>query len=163
MIAKTLGLPIKRFIASTNNNDTVPRYWASGDWDPKATVATMSNAMDVSRPNNWPRIEALFEFGYLDKEILSAAAIDEEYTQVAMKQLQTEGYVSEPHAAIAYKTLKRDLQEGEVGIFLELPIRQNSARQLKMCWDSQSACRNLLLIVPGKKDFRPKSLLLMKN
>lgn len=118
MIAKTLGLPIKRFIASTNNNDTVPRYWASGDWDPKATVATMSNAMDVSRPNNWPRIEALFEFGYLDKEILSAAAIDEEYTQVAMKQLQTEGYVSEPHAAIAYKTLKRDLQEGEVGIFL---------------------------------------------
>ena len=118
MIAKTLGLPVKRFIASTNSNDTVPRYWASGEWEPNPTVATLSNAMDVSQPNNWPRIEALFELGYLDKAILSAEAVDEEYTQVAMKQLQTEGYVSEPHAAIAYKALKRDLQEGETGIFL---------------------------------------------
>lgn len=118
MIAKALGLPIKRFIASTNKNDTVPRYWASGEWAPKPTVATMSNAMDVSQPNNWPRIEALFEYGYLDKEILSAEAIDEEYTQVAMRQLMKDGYVSEPHAAIAYKSLKRQLLEGETGIFL---------------------------------------------
>ncbi|XOV79026.1 MAG: threonine synthase [Aestuariibacter sp.] len=118
MIAKTLGLPIKRFIASTNANDTVPRYWRSGEWQPKPTVATMSNAMDVSQPNNWPRIEALFEHGYLDKSILSTEAIDEEYTQLAMRQLLADGYVSEPHAAIAYKSLKRDLQEDEVGIFL---------------------------------------------
>jgi len=118
LIAKTLGLPIKRFIASTNSNDTVPRYWQSGDWAPNATVATMSNAMDVSQPNNWPRIEALFEQGYLQKEVLSAEAIDEEYTQVAMKRLQSEGYVSEPHAAIAYKALRKQLQDDEVGIFL---------------------------------------------
>ncbi|BDX05780.1 threonine synthase [Planctobacterium marinum] len=118
MIAKALGLPIKRFIASTNANDTVPRYWASGEWSPKPTVATMSNAMDVSQPNNWPRIEALFEYGYLDKAILSAEAVDEEYTQVAMRQLMKDGYVSEPHAAIAYKSLKRNLTETEVGVFL---------------------------------------------
>ncbi len=61
LIAKTLGLPIKRFIASTNANDTVPRYLESGNWAPKATVATLSNAMDVSRPNNWPRVEELFK------------------------------------------------------------------------------------------------------
>ena len=60
LIAKTLGLPIKRFIAATNANDTVPRYLESGNWAPKATVATLSNAMDVSRPNNWPRVEELF-------------------------------------------------------------------------------------------------------
>jgi len=118
MIAKTLGLPVKRFIASTNNNDTVPRYWASGEWAPNATVATLSNAMDVSQPNNWPRIEALFEQGYLDKSVLAAESVDEEYTQVAMKLLQSEGYLSEPHAAIAYKTLVRQLEEGETGIFL---------------------------------------------
>ena len=118
MIAKALGLPIKRFIATTNANDTVPRYWASGEWSPKPTVATMSNAMDVSQPNNWPRIEALFEYGYLDKGILSAEAIDEEYTQVAMRQLMKDGYVSEPHAAIAYKSLKRNLTETETGVFL---------------------------------------------
>lgn len=118
IIAKTLGLPIKRFIASTNANDTVPRYLASGEWDPKPTVATMSNAMDVSQPNNWPRIEALIEKGYFDKSLLSGESVDEDYTQVAMKQLQTIGYVSEPHAAIGYRALTRQLQDDEVGIFL---------------------------------------------
>lgn len=118
MIAKTLGLPIKRFIAATNANDTVPRYLKTGQWEPHATVATMSNAMDVSQPNNWPRIEALIEQGYIDKSALVGEAVDEDYTQVAMKQLQSLGYVSEPHAAISYRTLTKSLQEGEVGIFL---------------------------------------------
>jgi len=118
MIAKTLGLPIKRFIAATNANDTVPRYLKTGEWQPKATVATLSNAMDVSQPNNWPRIEALIEQGYLPKEILAGDAVDEEYTQVAMKQLAQLGYISEPHAAVAYKSLSRDLQDDEIGLFL---------------------------------------------
>jgi len=118
MLAKVLGLPIKRFVASTNLNDTVPRYWASGNWDPNATVATMSNAMDVSQPNNWPRIEAMFEKGLVDKTSLSATSIDEEYTQLAMKHMASEGYISEPHAAIAYKALVNDLHDDEVGIFL---------------------------------------------
>lgn len=118
MFAKVLGLPIKRFVASTNLNDTVPRYWASGEWDPNATVATMSNAMDVSQPNNWPRIEEMFDKGLVDKALLSATSIDEEYTQLAMKYMAGEGYISEPHAAIAYKALINDLQDDEVGIFL---------------------------------------------
>jgi threonine synthase len=118
MIAKTLGLPIKRFVAATNLNDTVPRYLKTGEWAPNKTVATISNAMDVSQPNNWPRIEALIEQGYLPKEILQGDAIDEEYTQVAMKQLAALGYVSEPHAAVAYRSLMKDLQDDEVGIFL---------------------------------------------
>jgi threonine synthase len=118
MIAKVLGLPIKRFIAATNLNDTVPRYLKTGEWSPNPTQETMSNAMDVSQPNNWPRIEALVEHGYLSKDILTGQSIDEEYTQVAMRQLAQLGYVSEPHAAIAYKALKRDLVEDEVGIFL---------------------------------------------
>ena len=118
MIAKTLGLPIKRFVAATNLNDTVPRYLKTGEWAPNKTVATISNAMDVSQPNNWPRIEALIEQGYLPKEVLQGDAIDEEYTQVAMKQLAALGYVSEPHAAVAYRSLMKDLQDDEVGIFL---------------------------------------------
>ncbi|MFC3121009.1 threonine synthase [Agaribacter flavus] len=118
IIAKTLGLPIKRFIAGTNSNDTVPRYLSTGEWAPKPTVATMSNAMDVSQPNNWPRIEALVEQGYFDKALLLGEAVDEEYTQVAMRQLLQEGYTSEPHAAIAYRCLTKQLQEDEVGVFL---------------------------------------------
>ena len=102
MIAKAMGLPIKRFIAATNLNDTVPRYLETGEWAPKATVATMSNAMDVSQPNNWPRIEALIEHGYVDASILIGDCVDEEYTQVAMRKCAQKGYISEPHAAIAY-------------------------------------------------------------
>ena len=118
MIAKVMGLPIKHFIAATNLNDTVPRYLKTGEWAPKATIATLSNAMDVSQPNNWPRIEAIIEQGYLDKSVLSGDTIDEEYTQVAMRQLAQLGYVSEPHAAIAYKALVRQLEPGQTGIFL---------------------------------------------
>ncbi|MDP5040841.1 MAG: threonine synthase [Paraglaciecola sp.] len=118
MIAKVMGLPISHFVAATNLNDTVPRYLKTGEWDPKATVATLSNAMDVSQPNNWPRIEAIIEQGYLDKSVLSGDTVDEEYTQVAMRQLAQLGYVSEPHAAIAYKALVRHLEPGQTGIFL---------------------------------------------
>ncbi|MBT1450432.1 threonine synthase [Glaciecola sp. XM2] len=118
IIAKTLGLPIKRFIAATNANDTVPRYLVNGKWDPKPTVPTISNAMDVSQPNNWPRIEALVEKGYFDKALLTGESVDEDYTQVAMKQLQALGYITEPHAAIAYRALSRQLHDDEVGIFL---------------------------------------------
>ncbi len=118
MIAKSMGLPIKRFIAATNLNDTVPRYLKTGEWQPKSTVATMSNAMDVSQPNNWPRIEALVEHGYLSGDVLTGDCVDEEYTQLGMKKLQQLGYVSEPHAAIGYKALLRELTDDEVGIFL---------------------------------------------
>ena len=118
MIAKAMGLPIKRFIAATNLNDTVPRYLKTGEWAPKATVATMSNAMDVSQPNNWPRIEALIERGYIDKACLKGEMVDEEYTQLAMRQLAQQGYTSEPHAAIAYRAISHDLEDGEIGLFL---------------------------------------------
>jgi len=71
IIAKTLGLPIKRFIAATNVNDTVPRYLETGQWSPKETIATLSNAMDVSRPNNWPRIEYMIDSGQFEYSALS--------------------------------------------------------------------------------------------
>jgi threonine synthase len=118
LIAKVMGLPVKHFVAATNLNDTVPRYLQSGLWDPKNTVATMSNAMDVSQPNNWPRIEAIIERGYVQVGILSGDTVDEDYTQVAMRQLAQLGYVSEPHAAIAYKALIRHMEAGQTGIFL---------------------------------------------
>ncbi|MBU3021477.1 threonine synthase [Aestuariibacter sp. A3R04] len=118
MIAKAMGLPIKRFVAATNLNDTVPRYLKTGEWAPNQTVATMSNAMDVSQPNNWPRIEALIERGFLDKACLRGECVDEDYTQIAMRQLAQQGYTSEPHAAIAYRAVSHDLAEGEYGLFL---------------------------------------------
>ncbi|MFW8590538.1 threonine synthase [Glaciecola sp. 2405UD65-10] len=118
IIAKLLGLPIKRFIAATNSNDTVPRFLQTGKWEPNETVATISNAMDVSQPNNWPRIQAMVDKGLFDADLLVGEAVDEEYTQGAMRKLASLGYVSEPHAAIAYRCLSKQLEEDEVGIFL---------------------------------------------
>lgn len=118
VLAKAMGLPVKRFIAATNANDTVPRYLADGQWKPAATVATLSNAMDVSQPNNWPRIEALFvREGWSLKDLRSGAVSDDE-TRETMRDLAVKGYISEPHAAIAYRLLRSDLQPGEYGIFL---------------------------------------------
>ena len=118
LLAKSLGLPIKRFIAATNANDTVPRFLGNGEWQPNATVATLSNAMDVSQPNNWPRVEELFRRKTWRLTDLGYGAVSDETTQSTMRELAQIGYISEPHAAIAYRLLRDNLQEGEYGLFL---------------------------------------------
>lgn len=118
LIAKTLGLPIKRFIAATNANDTVPRYLDTGNWSPNATVATLSNAMDVSRPNNWPRVEELFKRNGWALNELHSAAISDAQTEDTLRAMHQLGYLCEPHGAVAYEVLKQDLQPGETGLFL---------------------------------------------
>ncbi|HHI5012231.1 TPA: threonine synthase [Vibrio parahaemolyticus] len=118
LLAKALGLPIKRFIAATNANDTVPRYLETGKWEPKPTVATTSNAMDVSQPNNWPRIEELCRVKEWGLETLGKGAVSDEQSAQSVKDLYALGYLCEPHGAIAYRVLEEQLQEGETGLFL---------------------------------------------
>ncbi|MFS2222926.1 threonine synthase [Pantoea sp. B65] len=118
LLAKSLGLPVKRFIAATNANDTVPRFLTSGQWQPNTTVATLSNAMDVSQPNNWPRVEELFRRKTWRLSDLATGAVSDETTKATMRELDGIGYVSEPHAAIAYRLLRDQLQPGEFGLFL---------------------------------------------
>ncbi|AKD39926.1 TPA: threonine synthase [Pasteurella multocida] len=118
LIAKSLGLPIKRFVASTNVNDTVPRYLRSGNWQPHDTVATLSNAMDVSRPNNWPRVEELFKRNGWALSELHSDAVNDYETEQTLKAMYAKGYLCEPHGAVAYRVLKQDLQPGETGLFL---------------------------------------------
>jgi len=118
LLAKALGLPVKRFIVATNANDTVPRYLANGSWDPKITIPTLSNAMDVSRPNNWPRVEELFKLKGWDLQQLGYAARSDEETRASLKKLHSQGYLSEPHGVIAWDVLQSQLQAGETGIFL---------------------------------------------
>ena len=118
LLAKALGLPVKRFIAATNANDTVPRYLESGKWEPKPTVATTSNAMDVSQPNNWPRIEELCRIKDWGLETLGKGAVSDEQSAQSVKELFELGYLCEPHGAIAYRVLDEQLQAGETGLFL---------------------------------------------
>ncbi|WP_029684571.1 threonine synthase [Tatumella saanichensis] len=118
LLAKSLGLPVKRFIAATNANDTVPRFLTSGEWAPNKTVATLSNAMDVSQPNNWPRVEELFRRKTWQLSELGHGTLNDEQTREAVRELAKEGYISEPHAAIAWRVLRDQLQDGEYGLFL---------------------------------------------
>ncbi|MEC6832194.1 threonine synthase [Photobacterium toruni] len=118
LLAKSLGLPVKRFIAATNVNDTVPRYLHTGEWTPKTTVATISNAMDVSQPNNWPRIEELCQLKGWGLDELGYGAVDDKQTAITLKQMYADGYLCEPHGAIAYNVLEQQLAENETGLFL---------------------------------------------
>ena len=118
LLAKSLGLPIKRFIAATNANDTVPRFLATGQWQPHNTVATLSNAMDVSRPNNWPRVEELFRRKIWQLKELAYGHVSDDVTRQTVRELSQLGYISEPHAAIAYRVVRDTLQPGEFGLFL---------------------------------------------
>lgn len=118
LIAKALGLKA-RFVISCNANDTVPRYLKSGNWEPHQTVATLSNAMDISRPNNWPRVEALVKMMGWSLKNFDFGSMSDAQTEKTMQALYKKtGYILEPHAAIAYQTLADNLKEGETGIFL---------------------------------------------
>ena len=118
LLAKACGLPVSRFVIATNANDTVPRYLASGRWEPRDTIPTLSNAMDVSRPNNWPRVEELFRVMNWNLSDLTSGAVDDAGTEEAMRKLKKLGYISEPHGSIAWSVLSDTLAPDETGIFL---------------------------------------------
>ncbi len=119
LIARQIGAPIKRFIAATNANDTVPRYLIDKTWSPNKTVETVANAMDVSDPSNWPRIMSLFNNDIEElKQVVSATIKTDNQTFEAMKTLQKLDYIAEPHTAIAYAGLVESLKDDEQGVFV---------------------------------------------
>jgi threonine synthase len=119
LIACALGLPARRVIAATNVNDTVPRFLASGQWEPHRTVATLTNAMDISQPNNFSRVLALGErHGVHLAGLLRSVALDDQQTRQAMLDLHASGYVADPHSALGWRALADALPGGETGVFL---------------------------------------------
>ncbi len=124
LIAQRMGLPIHHFVAATNINDEVPKYLATGIFEPKPSLGTLSNAMDVGNPSNFVRILDLFngDLKEIRKHIAGFSFTDEE-TRHAIGRLYNEaGYVACPHTAVAYLGLKKFLQRqqpaGIAGVFL---------------------------------------------
>ncbi len=123
IFAKRIGLPVAKFIASTNVNDVVPEYLRTGEFHPRAAHATYSNAMDVGSPNNFPRLLDLCRnrLEYVQKEIWGHGATDEE-TLAAMKMLHERfGYVADPHTAVGvlgWEAYKREHPEQVQGLVL---------------------------------------------
>ena len=127
LIAKRSGLPLERFIAATNANDIVPAYLATGRFEPRASVQTISNAMDVGHPSNFERMSWLYE-GDRDamrRDIEGSRHSDDDVRQTIRQVYETRGYLLDPHSAIAYLGLKRQAAQvgqagraGQVGVFL---------------------------------------------
>ncbi|MFM7894765.1 MAG: pyridoxal-phosphate dependent enzyme, partial [Flavobacterium sp.] len=123
ILAKKLGLPLTHFVASTNANDTVPRFLENGKYEPKPSVATISNAMDVGNPSNFVRIQEMYvnDLTEFEKDFSSYSFTDEE-TKVAMKTIYDSfGYVAEPHGAVGYLGLKKEMKNKpeSIGFLLE--------------------------------------------
>ncbi len=124
-----MGLPIKRFIAANNANDVFYNYLQTGLYEPKASIQTLANAMDVGDPSNFARILNLYsENGTLTDvathhritNLISGATYSDEQIKATMRQCYEEtGYVLDPHGACGYQALKDGLKEGEVGVFCE--------------------------------------------
>ncbi|ATL48510.1 threonine synthase [Chitinophaga caeni] len=123
MMAAQMGLPIQHFIASTNINDTVPRFMQSGNYDPQPAQPTISNAMDVADPSNFVRILELF--AHREKALnvhLSSYSFDDRETLSAIESVYKKSkYLMDPHGAVGYLGLKKYLAKHpqQVGVFLE--------------------------------------------
>ena len=115
---KRAGLAVTRFVAPTNANDVVPAYLATGRYEPRASVRTVANAMDVGHPSNFARMLWLYD-GNLDamrRDITGAAFTDDQVRETIRRVYESCGYLLDPHSAIGYMGL-RD-QADQAGIFL---------------------------------------------
>ena len=121
LIGKRMGLPIKRFIAANNRNDIFYQYLKTGVYSPKASIATIANAMDVGDPSNFARVLDLYNHSHeaIANEISGCTYTDEQIAETMAKTYKETGYLLDPHGAVAYRSLEEGLEPNETGIFLE--------------------------------------------
>jgi threonine synthase len=114
-------LPIKRFVAANNSNDIVYQYLKTGRYNPRPSVATIANAMDVGNPSNFARILELYSHSYeaICKDMTGATYSDAQIEQTLKNVWDRNNYLLDPHGACGYQALADELYEDEVGVFLE--------------------------------------------
>jgi threonine synthase len=123
LIAKRMGLPVYKFIAATNINDIVPDYLLTGNFNPKASARTISNAMDVGNPSNFVRLLALYDkdLQKIRKDIEGKSFTDEQTSKAIGEVYKNTGYILDPHGAVGYLGLKEYLTSETTdlnGVFL---------------------------------------------
>lgn len=121
LIAKAMGLPVKRFIAANNSNDIFFQYLQTGVYSPRASVQTIANAMDVGNPSNFARVLDLYKNSHkaIVAEITGFSYNDKTIATTVKKAFEETGYLLDPHGACGYKSLKENLRADETGVFLE--------------------------------------------
>ncbi|AUS06704.1 threonine synthase [Pseudotamlana carrageenivorans] len=123
MMAQQLGLPIKHFVASNNENNVVTRYLESELYEPKPSVQTISNAMDVGAPSNFIRIQEIYKnnFETLKNNVSSYSFSDDETREAMLEIYNNYNYVADPHGAVGYLGCKSHLKNNPKAhcVFLE--------------------------------------------
>ena len=130
LIAQRMGLPIHHFLACSNVNDTVPRYLWKGVFNPKPSVATISNAMDVGNPSNFVRMLELFDHDYENMaQSITGYSYNDKTTRTIIKKVFSDcGYILDPHGAVGYSGLEAFIKSHkQTGIVLETahPVKFN--------------------------------------
>ena len=116
-----MGLPVKRFIAANNANDIFFKYLQTGKYEPKPSIQTLANAMDVGDPSNFARIYDLYGKSHERiSNLISGATYSDEQIRETMKICYKEtDYILDPHGACGYQALVDGLDNDENGIFCE--------------------------------------------
>lgn len=116
-----MGLPIKRFIAANNSNDIFYNYLLTGKYEPRPSIQTLANAMDVGDPSNFARIYDLYNGSHeqITKLISGATYNDQQIRETMRKCFAETGYILDPHGACGYRALKEGLKKEEIGVFCE--------------------------------------------
>jgi len=121
LIAKKMGLPVKQFIAANNINKVVYNYLLTGLFEPRASIATIANAMDVGNPSNFARIVDLYaeDYNSIKKDIIGTTYTDDQIKETISDVYHKLGYMLDPHGAVSYRALKEKILPEQNGIFLE--------------------------------------------
>lgn len=121
LFGKRMGLPISRFIAANNRNDIFYQYLLTGEYNPRPSVQTIANAMDVGAPSNFARILDLYKNSH--KDIcgdISGCTYNDDQIRATIKQVfDNYKYLLDPHGAVGYQAVADNLKDNEVGVFLE--------------------------------------------
>src|SRR5262245_60060031 len=122
LIAKRIGLRVCRFVAATNVNDSVPVYLRSGRYEPRPSIRTVANAMDVGAPSNFERMQSLYggDLDALRRDVVGFSYDDARVIQEIGRVYRTHGYLLDPHSAIAWLALQDQLAHDPKahGVFL---------------------------------------------
>ena len=121
LIAKCMGLPVKRFIAANNKNDIFLQYLNTGVYTPRPSIQTIANAMDVGDPSNFARVLDLYGHSHeaITAEISGFSYKDDQIRKTVKDTYEKADYLLDPHGACGYQALVDNLKEDETGIFLE--------------------------------------------
>lgn len=133
LLAKKMGLPVKRFIAANNKNNVFANYLVNGKFVPRRSTRTIAPGMDVGNPSNFSRILDMFDNDYnaISELIKGYSYKDEEIKETLIDTYSINSYLLDPHGATAFRALKDDMKDGEVGIFLETAHTSKMARIMK--------------------------------